>query len=137
MNLPSKITPQQIQCIAVLIGKLQLKERKTDLVLGFSNDRTESTKELSLDEAKALISYLKSLDADEKKADVMRKKIISLAHEMNWHLPGTNKADMPRIDGWCKKFSPLHKSLNNHTLKELPALVTQFEKVYSSYLHSI
>jgi hypothetical protein len=137
MNTVELASVNQIKCINSLLSKLHLRERKTELVLGSSGGRTQSTKELTLDEAKALISYLKSNDPEELKAEVMRKKMISLAHEMNWHLPGTNKVDMKRLDGWCKSFSSLKKSLNNHTYKELPALITQFQKVYSSYLSNL
>jgi hypothetical protein len=137
MNIVDLASVNQIKCINSLLTKLGLRERKTELVLGSSGERTKSTKELTLDEAKALISYLKSQDAEEVKAEKMRKKIISLAHEMHWHLPNSTKADMQRIDAWCKKYSPKHKSLNNHTYKELPALISQFERVYSSFLKSI
>lgn len=116
---------------------MNLRDHKTEIVLGSSNGRTESTKELTLEEAKSLISYLKSIDPDEASADKMRKKIISMAHEMNWRVPGSAKADMKRIDGWCKEYSKLKKSLDNHTLQELPALVTQFKFVYNSYIRSL
>lgn len=59
-----------------------------------------------------------------------------MAHEMNWHIAGTTKIDMKRLDGWCSRFSYKKKHLDSYTYKELPTLVSQFEKVYKSFLQS-
>jgi hypothetical protein len=53
-----------------------------------------------------------------------------MAHEMHWRISGTDKADMKKIDEWCKKSGQYHKQLNSHTLQELPFLITQFQEMY-------
>lgn len=105
--------------------------------MGFTSGRSGSSKDLTSDEANALIRHLKQLDPEEVAAEKMRRKIISMAHEMGWRLPGTTRADMQRIDSWCVKYGYLHKKLNQYLPAELPALVTQFEAVYKSFLKGI
>lgn len=137
MNTNSPITKDQVRCISTLISKLGMGEHKSTLVQSFTFGRTESRAEMKADEAKELIQYLKRTDPDEVKAETQRRKIISMAHEMKWELPGTKKADMKRLDEWCKKYGMYHKHLNSHTLKELPYLVTQFGAYYMSYLKTL
>lgn len=138
-----EIAPQQLKCLNTLVSKLHIdKESKQVMVSGYSEGRASSSKDLSYDEAAAMIKHLKSMDPQEAAADKMRKKIISMAREMGWSSPpapqgGVRKADMKRIDDWCRKYSPIKKSLDNHTYNQLPALVSQFEKVYKHYLSSL
>lgn len=130
-----KINKAQLIALNTLVSKLKIsKQHKADMVEGFSGGRETSSAELFVPEAAAMISHLKSLDPEEAAADKMRKKIISLAHEMNWRIPGTTRADMKRIDRWCRTFGYKKKSLDNYTYRELPTLVTQFEAVHKSYL---
>lgn len=129
------INKGQLIALNTLVSKLKIsKQLKADMVAGFSGGRETSSAKLYLSEAAAMISHLKSLDPEEAAADKMRKKIIMLAHEMNWRIAGTAKADMARIDRWCKNFGYKKKSLDNYTYRELPTLVTQFEAVHKSYL---
>ena len=135
--MPVAINKSQLICINTLISKLQLQKEKKDMVNGFSSGRTETSKELSFDEATAMISYLKSRDPDEKRSENMKNYIIQMAHQMFWHLPNTRKIDMKRLNNWCIKFGYLHKKLDDHSYKELPTLVTQFEKVLKDYLNGV
>jgi len=129
------LSKQQLITANTLISKLGISpEQKREIIFGFTSGRSGSSKDLTHDEAVLLIGHLKSLDPDEKKAEIMRRKVISMAHEIGWHQPGTNKIDMPRLDGWCKKFGYLKKGLNAYTLSELPKLVTQFEKGPYAYI---
>ena len=127
----------QNKAVYALLNKTGLLPQKENIVAGISDGRTTSTRELTPQEAIDLIKYLKNQDQSEIAADVMRKKIISLAHEMGWHVAGTRKADMRRIDEWCKKFGYGKKSLDNYHYNELPKLVSQFESVYKSFLNGI
>ena len=138
--MENHITPKQLQCISILFSKVSIAgESKQIIISGFSNGRCTSSKELLKDEAADLISHLKSLDPDEKKAEKMRRKIIRMAHEMHWQYEyrGKNKADMKRIDGWCKTFGYLKKGLDNYTYKELPKLVSQFQVMHKQFLSKI
>lgn len=133
-NKPSKA---QHGAINALLHKMGIQDQKEELVYLFTNKRSKSRADLFSSEANELIAYLKKIDPDEKAAEAMRRKIIAMAHEMGWELPGTKKADMVHIDNWCQKSSYLHKKLNQYLYKELPALVSQFELVHKSFLNSI
>lgn len=135
--MKNPISKAQYACIHALLNKLHLTAKKEEILRIFSNCRTGSCKELSSYEANAIILHLKSLDPEEVGAEKMRRKIISMAHEMGWRIPGTRKADMQRIDAWMVKSSYLHKKINQYRYAELPKLVTQFEAVYKSFLKGI
>lgn len=129
------ITGNQLRAVHTLFSKLRIKDKdyKKEVVMAFTGGRSASSKSLTLSEAEQLISHLKSLDPEATRADKMRKKIISLAHEMNWKLEG-GKIDMKHVNDWCKKFGYLHKALDLYTYDQLPQLVTQFENVYKDFI---
>jgi len=128
------IQPEQIKNLHGLLNRTGLMAEKETLVLAFSNGREKSSKGLTYQEAGALITHLKSLDGSHK----MRRKIISMAHELGWKIPGTKKIDMEAINEWCKKYGFGKKELNEYTEKELPRLVTQFQNgPYKFYLSNL
>lgn len=128
-----KRTPGQSIKIHHLINRLGISGDKVKLVEQFTKNRESSTTELLESEADQLIKHLESLN---QKADKMRKKIISMAHKMRWQIDGT-KVDIARIDAWCRKYGAPAKGFNDYTYNELPKLVTQFGKVYKSYLEGL
>jgi hypothetical protein len=72
----------------------------------------------------------------------MRRKIIAITRSMGWQKnvvqPNGSiiqKADMQRIDEFCKSKGYLHKKLNQYLYNQLPTLVSQFEAVQKSYLN--
>lgn len=129
------MTTQQNKMLHGLLNKTGLMADKANIINGITKGRTESSKDLSFDEARLMINWLQSQDNTIDGAVKMRRKIISMAHEMHWHLPYTQRVDMLRLNGWCEKFGYLHKKLNDYTYKELPTLVTQFTAVYKDYLN--
>lgn len=133
----SDITKGQIACIHAMVKKLNLTSSKGDIVLGFTDGRTDSVGDMYLDEAKAMIQWLKSQDPEEQSAERQRRYIISMAHECGYRKPGTTKVDMVKLDSWCVNYGYLHKKLNQYRQHELPKLVTQFEKVYKDYLNKV
>ena len=130
------LTKQQLVTIQTLCSKLGIgTDQKKTIISGFTAGRSNSSRDLSREEAMELIRHLKSLDPQEESAERMRRKIIRLAHELHWHLPGTTRIDMKRVDGWCRSYGFGKKGLNSYTPSELPRLVTQFELgPYSHFL---
>lgn len=134
-------------------------EVKEELVHNFSGGRATSSNLLTVDQCNMLISYLKGLcearketavpsrasgtgaglspsglrppPQGEDKANRMRRKCISICHEMGWKLEN-GKIDMRRVDEFCEKRGHGHKKLNFYSEKELPMLITQFEKLLKS-----
>lgn len=120
-----------------LLNATGLIGQKETLVLSATQGRSESRKDLTDHEAMGLINFLKQQPQPTAKEDKMRKKIISMAHECGWHhlVNGKWKIDMKRLNDWCVKSSYLKKELNKYSYNELPTLVSQFSKVYSSFLN--
>jgi len=140
------ITSTQNKLLHALLAQANLTAQKANLIHGTTNGRTEKSSELSNFEANELIRYLRtklpqlSTNGLDAKADKMRKKILSLAWQMNWTYTNTKRAivcDIKRVDTWCEKYGYLHKPLNEYTYQELPRLLTQFEAVYNSYINAI
>jgi len=132
-----KILPWQNKRLHQLLTETGLAEEKKALVLQYSSIDSESSKDLLVNEANSLIKHLENMVP--KKADpgdVQRKKIISFAHKMGWKLEN-DRVDMARLDNWCKHYGRYHKKLNDHTLQELPYLVTQIEEVYDTFMKGV
>lgn len=131
------ISKAQIIKIKTLMGKMQLLPFSKDLAYSFSDGRTESVSMMYGHEAWALISHLEEDNGSQPKPLVkMQRKILSLAHEQQWKKPD-GKIDMSRVNKWSINYGYLHKSFNDYTEAELPALVTQFEKMYVKHLKSV
>lgn len=141
-----KITKPQIKRIHAMLPE-SIKndpEAKAELIQQFSAKGCTSTKELSVEEAKYLIGYLEQSNevhprfgapangsANLKgKQQTMRRKILSICHELGWYQEGTTTLDYDRLGRFCEKYGNAHKRhLNDHSYQELVKLVTQFEQL--------
>lgn len=132
------ITPSHIKKLHLLLNRagINTPEDKAMLALQYSQGRTDRTSLLNDREYIALLNHLDKTYGDVDPGTVMRRKIISRAHEMSWEMED-GSADLDRIDNWCSKYGYLHKPLNSYTAKELPRLLTQFEKVYFDFLNKV
>ena len=129
----------RIHGILAKIGLANDKDYKKGLVEQYSNMRVSSTTGLLYDEANALINDLQR-EVNMKSPDAIlaykrRRKLIAMAHEMQWEVEG-GKADMKRIDNWCVTYGQFHKALNEHTAGEMSLILVQFEKAYLHHLKS-
>ncbi len=135
-----KIQPYQLKTLHALLSSTGTMQFKREMIRDISGGRTESSRELTYQEAERIIEHLKSLNPTISGAEKMRKKILSFAHEMGWHtlINGEWKIDIKSVDSWCVKYSYLKKRLNDYTYEELPKLVTQFEHgPYKHYLSNL
>lgn len=74
---------------------------------------------------------LRRTSNEEEKGNRMRRKVISIGHELGWKKEN-GKIDMVRVNEFCVKRGHGHKTLNEYSLKELPKLITQFEQLLKS-----
>ncbi len=75
------------------------------------------------------------INTDSSPENKMRRKIIMLFRKMNY--TKGDKVDMDAVHGWVLKYGYKKKPLNDYTMKELPKLVTQAERVYFSFMNSL
>ncbi len=142
--MPKRTQKQNNQYHAI-VSKMRLtKEQKSDLILSFSNGRTSSSADLSREEMQLLINRLNAMQyrhisnsnvrvnfyADDP-ADKMRKKCLSIVHELGWEM-SDGQINWQTFNAWLFKYGYLHKSFNNYTYEELPRLVTQLENLLKS-----
>lgn len=123
-----------------------LQLSKEEIILGFTEGRTASLRALSdfeyLELLRSLVKTAPKRSFTPKPGDRQRKKMISIAYEMKWHIPpapleGGRPYLMRRLNNWCLK-QRYRKMLNDHTPDELNVLCGIFEeKVYKSYLEGL
>jgi hypothetical protein len=131
------MTKEQIKKARTLMAKAGLtEENKEDLVYSFTDGRTVSLRAMDYAETQDFFKHLEALTGQPpSEADKQKRKILSLAHEMKWHLPGTRKVDVSRVNEWCQdKFSYPLDDLNYLNLNKA---VTAFSAVHVSYLKGI
>lgn len=138
--MPGTKSTSQLRYIFGVIRKLGLTEdSRKQMVISITNGRSESCADLSQNEAVAMCRLLdkmqKGKSGDQRK-EIMRRKILSCFHEMNYRLPG-GKLDMARVQQWLLKYGYLHKDLNAYEYTELPRLVTQVETMRDKHLNTL
>lgn len=128
--------PSRFRLMMALFTQHDLQGRRHAWAYQFSNGRTESSKELTGPEVDAIIKSIEENFKTDDKANRMRKKILAFAHNMRWELAG-NKIDMKRVNDYCCTYGYLKKPLNYYKPKELPLLVSQFEKAHDHFIKNI
>ncbi|AEL23868.1 hypothetical protein [Cyclobacterium marinum] len=126
------MTKAQIKYVRGLLHRQGLTEEKDAVVLEYTGGRTTHLTEMRYGETNALIKFL----AGPSKKDAMTGKILSMAHEMGWELPG-GKVDVQRVNAWCMKYTSCKQPLDKIPMNELPKVVTVFERVYMSFMKGI
>jgi hypothetical protein len=129
-----------------LLMKLNIAaEHKAELVLSFTDGRTERSSEMTYAECQSFIQWCQSqLREEEDKCQRMRRKILAICHELGWYKRDTGGQlymhlgrpvlDFVRIDAFCVERGNAHKPLQHHTSGELTTLVTIFERVLKADL---
>jgi hypothetical protein len=112
----------------------RIKRDKEEFVYEFTNGKTTSLRALTDREYNDLWAVLEPFNTPPP-GDLMRKKMISIAKQMNW---GSNtKQIIERLDGWCLK-QKFQKKLNQLDVPQLTTMLTVFEsKVYVDYLKAL
>ena len=140
-------TAKQLQCIHAALHRQNLLYHKADFVSSFTNGRTESSKEMTIEEASALLQMLneqQQKDTSESVGkDKMIRQIVAIAREMGvvvryQAVEGDQvktKSDYRQFNEWLLTKSCVKKAgLNLCSYKELQNLVTQYKAIYQDWL---
>lgn len=128
------ITKAQITKIHTLLSKQGLMDEKKTLIHSVSNGRTDSTKELTLDEARQLISLLLGAKDDTDKRKEMFRIIYSLAWKMDIIYGDTDDdyhMNVAKLNVFCRERGTVKKNLTVQSLVEMRRTRRQFEAMYS------
>lgn len=149
------ITTAQIKKIYTLLNQKGLLEYKPTLVYGASGGTTQSTKELTSNSAKILISLL-MCDADEirryakrakfeheekqaedyEKCIVVFRAIYRLAWDMDIIYGETTDdyhMNVAKLNMFCRERGTVKKNITDMELYELRKTQRQFEAMYSKH----
>lgn len=131
------VTKEQIKKISVLLNQRGLTHLKDDLIMSFTDGRTNSRSLMYKNEAAELIQYLESNGdkAKAEKANTMRRKILAMAHNLQWE-NADGSINMHRVNQWCLNYSVGKKVLDAFSYEELPKLVSQFQMMYKNIVLS-
>lgn len=122
------ITNKQLQKLHIMLKQLGLNDDKEHIVFDASGGRTKSSKELTINEARNLISELSEHDPDDR----MRRKVYALAYDANiiyGDTPADKRMNTAKLNMFLLSHGSIKKDLNKMTHKELVKTVSQFEQI--------
>ena len=125
----------QLSKIHVLLNKLGLTDQKAEIMYNFSNGRTQSSKELTADEARRLISSLCEYDPQER----LKSLIFSLGYQSGILYGSTStdkKINVAKLNLFLKERGAVKKELNAMNYTELIRTHRQFEAIVKSVQNS-
>jgi hypothetical protein len=123
------ITPKQISKLHALLNDSGLIEYKRQLVLEFSHNRTNSSKELTYDEVTSFIDWL---EKDVMHTDQMRRKVFALAYQSGiiyGDTPEDKKMNTAKLNRFLLERGAVKKVLNKMNKQELLKTVNQFASI--------
>lgn len=131
------ITTAQIKKIHTLLGQRGLLDEKRTLIHSFSNGRTDSTKELTIDEAGQMINYLMGTNGDTEKRKEMYRVIYGLAFSMDIIYGDTDDdyhMNVAKLNVFCRERGTVKKNLTEQSLTELNKTHRQFRAMLKKHL---
>ena len=112
-------------------------DEKPTLVYSVSDGRTQSTKELTMNEGRQLISFLLG---DDKEANSKCIAVFRAIYRLAWNMDiiyGDTADDyhmnVAKLNIFCRERGTVKKNLSEMTLTELRRVQKQFEAMYSKY----
>jgi hypothetical protein len=121
-------TKPQIAKLHVLLNNLGIAEQKAEIVYNITDGRTESSKELTIDEARRLIINLAEYDPNER----LKSLIFSLAYQAGIIYGSTaddKKMNAAKLNLFLKERGAVKLELNQMHYKELVKVHRQFEAI--------
>lgn len=118
-------TPEQIKKLQWLYRELKLTEHKKELLLHFTDGRTDSTAGLTMNEARDLIQDLAQHEPTER----LRKAIFSFARKSGMLYGETEvdkKINLAKLNMFLRERGAVKKDIERQTLDELKMTLAQF-----------
>lgn len=124
------ITKPQLQKLHILLRSLGWLEDKKGIIMYITHNRTDSSRELTYEEAKDLIKQL----ADKDPVEVLRDAIFKTAYSCGITYGDTredHKMNLAKINMFCRERGTVKKDLYKQTYEELAKTLKQFKAIYS------
>lgn len=130
------ITTAQIKKIHTLLNQQGLMDEKRTIIHSVSSGRTDSTKELTLNEARQLISLLLGGNEDREKKQKIFKAIYGLAWKMDIIYGDTDEdyqMNIAKLNVFCRQRGTIKKNLTEQNLIEMRKTHRQFEAMFKKH----
>lgn len=136
------ITPQQLKALHATFHRLRMDDdARHECIYAFTSGRTESSKELTMDEARLLMSRLNEDDERVRRmlieeARTLCRSIYYLSTQisfLNKDFPTDTQEDFEmnkaKIDVWARKYSRFRKNIRQMNVSELREVKKQLEAI--------
>lgn len=136
------ITPQQLKALHATFHRLGMDDdARHECIYAFTSGRTESSKELTMDEARLLMSRLNEDDEQMRRmlleeARTLCRSIYYLSTRisfLNKDFPTDTQEDFEmnkaKIDVWARRYSRFHKNIRQMNVSELREVKKQLEAI--------
>lgn len=136
------ITPQQLKALHAAFRSHGMDaDARHSCIYEFTSGRTESSKELTINEARLLLSRLN--EEDSKRRDMELAEIRTLLRSiyylsiqisfLNKDFPSDTEEDrkmnIAKLDVWARKYSRFHKNISCMDVEELREVKKQLEAI--------
>ncbi len=137
------ISAQQLRALHAMLNKAGINEEaRHNLIHSFTDGRTSSSKELTFDEARILLSRLSEQqnsrirELQRKEAIVLCRAIYALSFEIKFLNKGfaseteeDKQMNLAKINMFCRTRSKVRKNLSQMDLEELQDIKRQLEAI--------
>lgn len=136
------ITPQQLKALHATFHRLRMDDdARHECIYAFTSGRTESSKELTMDEARLLMSRLNEDDEQMRRmlieeARTLCRSIYYLSTRisfLNKDFPTDTQEDFEmnkaKIDVWARRYSRFRKNIRQMNVSELREVKKQLEAI--------
>ena len=133
------ITAQQVKALHATFRQLGMDdENRHNFISHFTQGRTSSTKELTMDEARKLLDDLgkEHRETYQREAKQVCKQIYALSFQISFLNKGFDNGstedfemNKAKINMFCRNNTRFHKNLTEMTLKELKEVKKQMEAI--------
>jgi hypothetical protein len=124
-------TKPQLSKLHVLLSNLGLSDQKAAIIYSMTDGRTESSKDLTIDEARQLITHLAEYDPNER----LKSLIFSLAYQAGIIYGSTaddKKMNAVKLNMFLKERGAVKLELNQMHYTDLVKTHRQFEAIVKS-----
>lgn len=136
------ITPQQLKALHATFHRLGMDDdARHECICAFTSGRTRSSKELTMDEARLLMSRLN--EDDERMRRMLMEEARTLCRSiyylstrisfLNKDFPTDTQEDFEmnkaKIDVWARKYSRFRKNIRQMNVSELREVKKQLEAI--------
>lgn len=134
------ITTAQIKKIHTLLNQQGLMDEKRTIIHSVSEGRTDSTKQLTANEARQMISWLLDADEENKKRQEVFKAVYGLAFKMDIIYGNTDEdyqMNIAKLNVFCRERGTVKKNFTSQNLAEMRRTHRQFEAMYKKFENKV